>query len=86
MTDPAFKWVEVTVKLPEPVVDYLKALQQFTGRNITEYMSSAIRDVVLTDLEELQATLPETPDLKEKYGLNKADVNLQTIWKEAPAE
>ncbi len=78
MTD-NFRTVDVTVKLPEPLVNFLKALEQFTGRDPAEYMATAISDVVLTDLDQLQAALPETPNLKQKYQLDK-------IEEEAPSE
>ncbi len=76
MTD-NLRTVDVTIRLPEPLVNFLKALQEFTGRDPTEYMATAISDVVLTDLDQLQAALPETPNLKQKYQLDKLE-------KEAP--
>ncbi len=73
----SFKWVSVTIRIPEPVLDFITAMQQLTGRDPTEYMATAIRDIVLTDLDQLQAALPETPNLKQKYQLDKLE-------KEAP--
>ncbi len=77
MTEQPLKWIEVTVRIPEPLADFLKALEQFTGRDSAKYMASAIADAVLTDLDQLQAALPETPNLKQKYQLDKLE-------KEAP--
>ncbi len=80
----SFKWVSVTIRIPEPVLDFVTAMQQLTGRDPTEYMATAIRDIVLTDVEELQASMKirssKTPDLKHKYRLDTVDIDFESIW------
>ena len=61
--------VEVTLKLPKRLVDFLKAKKEITDMTVKEYLERAIIQSVGADLEAKDTFVPQPEEIIEKYRL-----------------
>ena len=61
--------VEVTVKLPKRLVDFLEAKKEITDMTVKEYLERAIIQSVGADLEAKDTFVPQPEEIIEKYRL-----------------
>ena len=61
--------VEVTLRLPKRLVDFLEAKEEITDMTVKEYLERAIIQSVGADLEARDTFVPQPEEFIEKYGL-----------------
>ena len=61
--------VEVTLKLPKRLVDFLKDKEEITDMTVKEYLERAIIQSVGADLDEGDTFVPQPEEIIKKYGL-----------------
>ena len=63
--------VELTVKVPKPIIDYVAALCEFSGANPEEFWTSEIISVIEALVDNYGRPYVEKSQIMEKYSLNK---------------
>lgn len=65
--------IEVTVKLPKKLVEFLRAMEKNLDMTMEQYIQRNIVDVVYADLDSMEVFLPPIVPTRiefvEKYGL-----------------
>lgn len=64
--------VEVTLKLPKAIVDFLKDMQTTLNMTVEEYLVFSIIQAVGADLDTNDVFVPSPAELVERYGLKTA--------------
>jgi len=67
---PTVEEIEVKLKVPKPLLDFLNALREFAGLNPEAYLERTLIFGVLADLENVETSLWDPKNIKEKYGIS----------------
>jgi len=63
--------VELTVRVPKPILDYVAALCQFSGCNPDEFWTQEILSIIDSLIDVCGAPYTEKGWIMQKYGLSK---------------
>lgn len=62
-------YVELTVKLPKRLVDFLKGMEKTMGMSLEEFIEHSVVQTVGACLDSEDLFVPSSNDIIEKYGL-----------------
>lgn len=63
------EYIEVTLTLPQKVVDFLKDMEKTLDMTMKEYLEYSILQAVGADLDTYDTFVPTVTEILEKYGL-----------------
>jgi len=70
--DKEVDYIEVKLRIPKPIHDFLKALVDFTGLDLEELLQTEIRETVRGIIDEIQtAPYIEREELIHRYGIDE---------------
>ena len=63
--------VDVHIKLPKPIVDFVEALAEFCKVNLQEFWKQLIVDITRTYVKEMDGPYVDTESVIERFGLKE---------------
>ena len=66
------EYVEMRLRIPKPIIDFLEALEPFTGVNPQEYLEYSIVKCIEADVNAIDDNPPFTAEeVRRRFGLDK---------------